>query len=246
MRGIRRLPLRGLYNCRDLGGFPVPGGQTKFGVFLRSEAPCLLPAEDLADLLIYGASTTIDLRGEMEREIRPSDLEHDWRFAYHALPLRHAEAAIPDGQPRKFKPWGDEYIEMIEVNHQWVRQALELAAATRGGLLYHCTTGKDRTGILSALLLSVAGVDRTDIAGDYCISELHLLPVYEQMRGGSLVVSTKQPLVMDEGFFRTKAEYMLQLLDYLDQTYGGVLPFLTECGVSEDTLNAIRRKFIQR
>lgn len=246
MKPIRRLPLKGLYNCRDLGGIPVAGGQTKFGVFIRSEGPCELPGEDLDSLHAYGVTASIDLRGAPEREVRPSDLSLDDRFIYHALPLRHAESAARTGLPREFKPWGEEYIEMIGVNQKWACHAMELAAANDGALLYHCTTGKDRTGIMSALLLSVAGAEHADIAADYCVSELYLTPVYERMKNGTLLLNKNQQLVMDDKFFRTKAEYMLQLLGHLDEAYGGAVGFLKESGVDDITLDAIRHKFVEK
>lgn len=71
----RRLVTKGLYNARDLGGFPTrDGGTTRFGVFVRSEAPVGLPAEDIDYLRAYGITASMDFRSRGEMEARPSDL----------------------------------------------------------------------------------------------------------------------------------------------------------------------------
>ena len=332
MKQSRRLPLQALYNCRDLGGFPTAdGGVTKYGVFLRSEAPCNLPQADLDALLDYGLAETIDLRGGGEVRTRPSDLSSLAGVTYHHKSLFN-EAAVfdknqvdkpgggpgggpggPNGVPaeaqrsgfggekdeqgseRSFQPptqagnedertlrgrggpggpgggpggpggpggldWGEQYKDMAESAKDWAREVLQIAADCPGALLYHCTTGKDRTGILTCYLLSIAGVSRSDIAADYCVSQVYLEPVYAVMRSGKMPGmpgGDQEPGQgqgpggapggpgMDEGFFSTKAENMLKLIDYLTETYGGVVEYLKSFGVSEELMDRIRAKFVE-
>ena len=72
----RRLMTRGLYNARDLGGLPTRDGKvTRFGVFVRSEAPVGLPREDIQYLKDYGGTASMDFRSTGEVEARPSDLK---------------------------------------------------------------------------------------------------------------------------------------------------------------------------
>ena len=71
----KRLPLEGLCNARDLGGFPALGGYTRFGVYVRSEVPRDLTEKDLAFLRAYGVTTSLDLRGPKESEDTPSRLK---------------------------------------------------------------------------------------------------------------------------------------------------------------------------
>lgn len=248
----RRLNLKKLYNARDLGGYPtLDGGVTRFGVFVRSEAPVELPEEDVKALLDYGITASMDFRGKGERSSRPSDLREI--LPYYEKPLFN-EAAMSRGEARKMikMDWGEQYVGMAESAREWAKEVLAIAAENPGVLLYHCTTGKDRTGLLSCYLLSIAGVDRTDIAADYCVSSIYLEPVYEKMRSGRMALIPKQedgkPPVMpkfDNAFFETPASAMLNLIDYLRKTYGGVVEYLREIGVQEETMNRIREKFVE-
>ena len=128
---------------------------------------------------------------------------------------------------------------------------LNIAAQCPGALLYHCTTGKDRTGLMTCYLLSIAGVERADIAADYCVSQIFLEPVYEKIRSGKMHLGPamddpdKKRPPMDENFFQTPATAMLTLIDELTARYGGVVEYLKTIGVTEETMQAIREKFVE-
>lgn len=255
MKYARRLPLAKLYNARDLGGFSVPGGVTRFGVFIRSEAPCELPVSDLDSLREYGVTTSLDLRSAFEAYERPSSLLDVTDYHHKSLfndgvvydPKRD-RGSRPDGPPppapggEKKHDWGVMYRSMAEEARDWAVEVLELAANCKGAMLYHCTTGKDRTGLLTCYLLSIAGVPREDIIADYMVSQVYLLPVYRRMierSGGIFGTDISAP------FFQTPPAAMTALLDYLEETYGGVLPFLREIGVREETIARIRAKLVE-
>ena len=250
----RRLPLKTLYNCRDLGGYPTLDGKvTRFGVFLRSEAPCELDREDLAFLLKYGVTGTADLRSEGERLARPNELAG--HVSYYPMSLFHRAAVYGDASQRMEEfDWGKQYRSMAEDNPAFFRAMLPLCLKEPGALLYHCTTGKDRTGLMTCYLLSIAGVDRADIAADYCVSQVFLEPVYRRIRSGAMKLgpapegAREQLPPMDrlpQSFFETPATAMFTLLDYLRETYGGVVAYLRQIGVSEETMGTIRRKFVE-
>jgi protein-tyrosine phosphatase len=247
MEYARRLQLKGLYNARDLGGFPTAGGGcTRFGVFVRSEAPCELEQADIQALAQYGVTASIDLRSTPETVQRPSSLRET--MAYYHRPLFH-EAAVYNGTQPSAPPkrphgasldWGKMYQEMAEESRDWAIEVLRIAAEEPGAVLYHCTTGKDRTGLLTCYLLSIAGVPREDIAADYCVSELFLAPVYEKLRG-QLPGGEDDA---DDPFFHTPAAAMFALIDYLTERYGGVTAYLREIGVSDGVISRIRTKLL--
>lgn len=251
----RRLMTRGLYNARDLGGFPTADGRTtRFGVFIRSEAPVGLPEEDLIYLRDYGVTASMDFRSTGEIQARPSDLAAVMPY-YHRPLFNEAAMGGAAPHPPKHIGWGEQYISMAEESREWAKDVLAIAADNPGALLYHCTTGKDRTGLMTCYLLSIAGVGRADIAADYCVSQVFLEPVYEKMRSGKMRLGPPpgegkpgdMPPTpkMDESFFQTPASAMLTLLNYLDGTYGGVVAYLRAIGVEETVLETLRKKLIE-
>ena len=241
----RHIVLKTLYNTRDLGGLPtIDGRTTKFGVFIRSEAPYKTDRSDIDFLLNYGVRSTMDLRSEREIHDRPSSFES--LLPYYPKSLFRESVSVSNDVPKtrrkpKFKKkdkdfgidWEEEYINMLENGAGWAREVLNVAAETPGCLLYHCTTGKDRTGLLTLLILSIAGVSREDIAADYCVSQIYLEPVYD----------TLPPMNYD--FYVTPAEAMLGLIDYLENTYGSVVEYIRKTGVSDETMEKIRKKFVE-
>lgn len=247
MTPLRRLPLPGLYNARDLGGFPTAdGGRTRFGVFVRSEAPCELPRGTVDALVSFGLTGSLDLRSTDETLQRPSSLRGV--MSYYHRPLFNEDVAFDGGEQKKGPPpvggdgfdWGKMYCSMAGESRAWAVETLRLAAEEPGALLYHCTTGKDRTGILTCYLLSIAGVAPADIAADYCVSELYLQPVYAKLR--TLLPGARSD---DDPFFHTPASAMYALIDGLTAQHGSVTAFLRDAGVPEETFLRIRDKLVE-
>ena len=227
------------------------GKVTRFGVFVRSEAPVGLCQEDIRYLKDYGVAASMDFRSTGEMKARPSDLRQV--MPYYPRPLFNEAAIIGERKPpvRQNMSWGEHYIEMAEESRRWAVDVLNIAAQCPGVLLYHCTTGKDRTGLMTCYLLSIAGVPRADIAADYCVSQVFMEPVYEKIRNGTMHLGPalddteeKCPPV-DESFFQTPATAMLTLIDDLTARYGGVVEYLRTIGVTEETMQKIREKFVE-
>ena len=257
----RRLMTKELYNARDLGGFPTMDGRTtRFGVFVRSEAPCDLPEEDIAYLRDYGVTASMDFRGTGEIQARPSDLSGIMPYYHRPLFNEAAMGKGPGGPPGgghggpgKMPGWGETYKQMAEEARDWAIDVLTIAAENEGAVLYHCTTGKDRTGVMTCYLLSIAGVSREDIAADYCVSQVFLEPVFHKMRSGQMRMGpppggeggeASMPPMGDD-FFQTPASAMLTLIDYLTERYGGVVEYLRFIGVPESVMDRIREKLVE-
>ena len=149
--------------------------------------------------------------------------------------------------------WGETYKQMAEEARDWAKDVLTLAAENEGAMLYHCTTGKDRTGVMTCYLLSIAGVSREDIAADYCVSQVFLEPVFRKMRSGEMRMGPppgggdgeQSAPPMGDDFFQTPASAMLTLIDYLTERYGGVVEYLRFIGVPESVMDRIREKLVE-
>ena len=253
MKNYRRLPLEGLDNARDLGGFCTSDGRmTKYHTFLRCEVPGSVTEGDIQFLLDYGVTLNIDLRGEIEHEKIPNLLMSCGKF--HALKLPSFNPQVAKGagveQEKPFVRWGEMYIGMCERSKPWIKEVVEAIAENDGAVIYNCTTGKDRTGIISAVLLGIAGVAKEDIIADYCVSEVYLREKYIYL------FNKRPPLIMgdvkegnegnlDDPFFSTSPTNMRMLLDHLEQNYGGIPGYLKQAGISDETVNIIRERFVE-
>ena len=245
----KRLPLEGLYNARDLGGYPTADGKTtKYGVFVRSDAPRRLTEGDLAFLKAFGVTAAVDFRGDREVSMEPSCLNGPGWVRYHRSPAFNEQVAFAargraGGPPvTSFVDWGAKYIEMAEECGGWVKTTLELFAGSGGAVLYHCTTGKDRTGIISALLLGLCGVSDEDIIADYCVSEVYLEPVYLQLLDAFKRHWPDEAVSLTDPFFRTAPGNMAALLGHLNGRYGGIGGYLAACGVPGGVAAALKAR----
>jgi protein-tyrosine phosphatase len=222
-------------NVRDLGGLPVLDGQgiaapltVRCGRIVRSDLPASLTAEGWDALVLHGVRTIIDLRSPREIALEP-----------YAIPApagavqRHEIAMLPLDEEmmallRNCATRGDEYILFVE-NYQAPIAAIlrAIAEAPAGGVLYHCQAGKDRTGIITALLLGLAGVPDEIIVADYAVSQSLLAPRWEQEVREALAAGTEPP-------FRplTEPETMQALLDHLRARYRGPEGYLAAIGIT--------------
>ena len=244
MKPVRRLAIAGLSNCRDLGGYAAEGGVTRWGVFYRSEAPCSLGAAGVAALRRLGLWETIDLRGDAEIAWRPSALEEV--FPYRKISLNGgAETFEKKNLPQGPFSWDKVYIKRAREHADWVAAAVTACAEAQGPVLFHCTTGKDRTGIIACCLLGAVGVAREDIAADYCLSQVYLQEMFEAMRTGALTIR-REPGNFEPYVFQTPFQAMLDFYDFFNREYGGIPAYLLKIGVKEETLCRLAERFVEK
>ena len=179
----RRLPLATVYNMRDLGGFAAAAGVTAFGRLWRSDLLGELPEGDVAAIERAGVRTVIDLRGDDERARVPNSLNGRPGITYVGLPLL---GDVDTLAARMGMPLHDSFMHSLSIlystmadsNPDCFVQVFEalLSGLVRGGVVFHCTAGKDRTGVIAAMVLELCGVARADIVADYAVTEIHLRP----------------------------------------------------------------------
>ncbi len=237
MGSQRRLQLENIINCRDLGGYPCGDRVTKFGRFLRCGIPLTPTSDDIVALMQYGVTTVLDLRGDWEFEMMPSVFRFMDRVSYHHVCLYEINAAVS----KEFDGTLEQSYELsVELYKENYAQALRVIANVPDGcVLFHCYFGKDRTGLLCALLMHIAGVDTTDIIADYQVSYTYILSFIEKekARTGGMLWDTKE-----ENFY-SDANSIAALLQFIRKKYGSVMQYIREIGITEAEIERIRAKF---
>jgi protein-tyrosine phosphatase len=167
----RHIRLAGLFNLRDAGGFPtVAGGRVRWRTLFRSDALGNLDQDGIATLAEFGLRTIVDLRTHIEAELAPSAVAGLDAQTIHISLLSGDLQALP-------YELGEIYRYMIDERGGAIAAAIKaLSARSALPALVHCSAGKDRTGIVIALILAVLGVPDQVIAADYALSARYLDP----------------------------------------------------------------------
>lgn len=206
----RSLPLQGASNVRDLGGWPVAGGRrVRAGRIWRSAALHGLTEDDLGALSRAGIATVCDLRGEREAARAPSRLPPGAEA--HPLPIEPFVGASLRDMLERGAATGEGATELLRQAYlAYVSDHLEayrslfalLLREERRPLLFHCSAGKDRTGIGAALILTVLGADRATVMADYVATDRlwrrdHPLPPGTPRAAADAILST-HPTMLEE------------------------------------------------
>jgi protein-tyrosine phosphatase len=238
----RRLAWEGLLNARDLGGYPAAGGrETRWGAVVRSDSLAALTEAGRAALAGYGIRAIVDLRlpDELARHPNPYAEPGDHGIAYTNVSILDPAA----GYPPDTLTLAENYLWTLDRFAGYVAEVMAaIAGAPEGGVLIHCAAGKDRTGLISALLLGLAGVPAETIAADYALTAELLRPRdQEWLEHGPGERAEREALAAR---FAPTAEVMLAVLRKLTERYGGVEPYLLEAGLSRGDLERLRDRLL--
>jgi protein-tyrosine phosphatase len=247
------IELDGAHNVRDLGGLRAAGGQTQRGVLLRSDALDACSPADVEQLVdSVGLAHVIDLRTQAERTERGRGLLGDSKVRYTELSLidegqatqrntTRAEAFAAGGDPSRIM--ADSYVQLLEMGGTPFVTAVDRIVAPGGSpVLIHCAAGKDRTGVMIALLLDAAGVDRDAIVADYAATHERMERVVARLRAARdfQKVAAEIPAFVMEA----RPATMELFLQDLDQRWNGASNFLMESGATAETLERWRSLFV--
>ena len=237
----RVVRLAGTQNLRDVGGLAtVDGRQTRWRVLYRSDCLDRLDADGQQWLIKAGLRSIIDLRDNGEVARAPNVFASSAHVKYRRVPIwdepmpagqeaAEQEPDLENGYRRELDQRGARLSEVVE----------EIIALDGTPVLIHCAAGKDRTGVVIALLLAAVGVPRATIAEDYALSAVCLGPEY-------LVAS--QRWVEERGLdwerwahlFVTPPERMLRTLEYVDTEFGGIERYFIQHGLAAGQLDELR------
>lgn len=226
---MRRIPLAHMMNLRDLGGYAAQDGKTTlFGRLLRSDAPIGLPSEEIRVLTDLGIRTAIDLRSEEETQRRPCSLKDTAGIAYIPIPF-----VVGSRSPKTREEVPEIYLE-IAADFPAMRQIMCTISHAEGTVLFFCAAGKDRTGVVAALLLLLAGVERNDILADYQVSYTYI----RSMIADLLKKEPERPPFTGH----SDMEYMDAFLDRFEAVYGLVSDYLRTIGLTWEEIELLCMK----
>lgn len=246
---MRTLAWDGCLNVRDLGGHATANGRrTHFGRVVRADSVRRLSPEGWAALVEYGIKTVVDLRYHSELEAEPPpdlgvEVVHLSLFGepdverwaeLDALGLAAGDAAASTRIV---------YLELAEDHRSNLADAVAAVAhAPEGGVVVHCHAGKDRTGLVTAFLLRLAGVSREDVGADYALSERNLAPLVEAWIAEA---GDERERERRRWITSTPAAAMVGVLEEVERRYGDVGSYLRAGGASESELDAARARLLE-
>ncbi|MCB1297459.1 MAG: tyrosine-protein phosphatase [Microthrixaceae bacterium] len=265
--------LDGAVNFRDLGGMPLTGGgQTRPGVFYRSEALNTLTPEGEAALAASPIGVIVDFRMDTERAGAPDVLPETRPFKVVNLSVMqgglagaaqaafaaadHTGAGAPDPAAMQqlmsnvlaaIPTLGEMYVQMLDGGAPAFAEVAGLVAAstdeTPSAVLIHCTAGKDRTGVSAALILDAVGVERDAIVADYASSAQHLAgPWADGMLEMVRRLGAPATPALVQLITGTPPEAITQALAWVDAHFGGSAQYLQSGGLSDAQLAALRAR----
>jgi protein-tyrosine phosphatase len=244
----RELAWEGLLNVRDLGGHSTEdGGETKYGRIVRADSIRRLTEAGWQTLLDYGVRTIIDLRTDEERQSDPPaelplEIEHISLFDEDPLVFMKVES-VADEAPDVATATRDVYLVFLEsFKHNVARALRGVANAPEGGVVVHCMGGKDRTGLITAFLLHIAGVPTEEIAADYAISEERLRPRHEEWFAAA---ETEAELERLKRVAQTPAKSIVGVFEELERRYGSVEDYLRSGGLGDEDLARLRARLLE-
>jgi len=232
-----------LYNFRDLGGYAAAEGrQVRWGRLYRSDSLGKLAGTDLDQFAAIGVRAVIDLRHswEIDKRGRVPDAAG---LAYHNLSIEHRpydQSALGDVvDPVRFL--ADRYAEVASDGVHEIRQALKVIAASDSApLVIHCASGKDRTGVLAAIVLSLLGVSEQDIIADFALTGL----ATQRLIADWHAAYPGKPLLWPH-FGTAPAELMRVFLAELTSTFGSVREYVTGyLGVTDTVIAELGRLYL--
>jgi len=230
--GRQRLELAGAFNFRDVAGFSMePGLRMRRGRVFRSDALHRLTPDDVVRLEELGIGRVFDLRSTAE-------LDMDGLGPFASAAGRHVHVPLVEVSLSPFDPLIDwsridlqsRYVEMLREGAVSIRAILsELAGPAPQATVVHCTGGKDRTGVVVAVLLRALGVADDEIVADYAISEVYLRALTESYRS-----ELEQSAIGVEAvayLTSSPPERMRFLLSEMDRIWGSTTGYLEWIGV---------------
>ena len=234
----RHLKFEGTYNFRDAGGYPVRhGGATRWRTLFRSDSPHRLSEVDRCTLIESGLRTAVDLRQASELTEAPNVFAANTQVTFCHLPLLSDGPSMPQDLPALV----DVYRTILDERGDQVRAVLAALAAPKAlPAVVNCTAGKDRTGLIVALILGLSGVSEASIVADYALSGDCLAGAFsDEVRRRA----EEQDLSYDL-LTQCDPEFMRETLAHLRRKYGGIEAYVRATGLEGQEIERLRQSMV--
>jgi protein-tyrosine phosphatase len=240
----RRIELEGCLNFRDLGGYPTRDGRrVRWRRIFRSDGLHLLTDGDIRRLRDEIAlSEVIDLRSSAELGSEGRGMLSAESIAFHHVPLFDGEVREQRARASELT-LADRYVLMAEFAAERIGSVVTRLALANGPAVFHCAAGKDRTGVISAVLLGLLDVPDEAIVADYAATQDSLDAIVERLmalEGYQRMLSALPPDTL-----HAKPETMTALLDGLRARFGSIAGYARHAGVADDAVARLRATMVE-
>jgi protein-tyrosine phosphatase len=245
---VTSLTWEGCLNVRDLGGLPTEDGRrTRLGGVVRADNVRTLTDEGWRALADHGVQRIVDLRWPEELESdQPRDVEIEVVHvsvlgeAYDPEYVKELDAHLA-GVDDVADHYAWSYVEFLERYRERFGRVFAAIADADGTVVVHCVAGKDRTGLVSAVLLRLAGVDHATIGADYALSAENLRPRREAWLQEARDEQERAKL---EKLVNTPAGAMTRVMLEIERRYGDVASYLRAAGLSNEQVGRLRERLV--
>ncbi len=238
-REERLIKLEKMVNTRDLGGYETQSGTyTRAHKYIRASSPAQASVKDIADLKAYGVKAVIDLRSDFEKEHQKNPFQNEKDIDYYEVNLfDSSKASVVPEEVKQYRDLGGVYLYTLESSKARFKDVFDIFLKyPYEGVLFHCSAGKDRTGMVAALLLDLVGCHEYDIVKDYSESYENNLEINEGLAEMMNNEEAKQ-------YLKSSPRYMMEFLDYLREHYGSAKEYLLEIGMQIDDVEQLIENF---
>jgi protein-tyrosine phosphatase len=239
------IPVEGTFNLRDLGGYSTADGRrTRRGRIFRADSLAKITDAGLLQLEALALGLVCDLRSDAELEHLPDRVPDAVRHHHNPMQMNvnvMGDFLDPtfDGESFRLESM---YIHMLDYSGETFRRVFEqLADADSYPYLFHCAGGKDRTGMVAALVLRIVGVPDEVVVEDF--NDTYILPKIAEFR--EAMRRRGMNALVAEKMFRAPAEAMVTTLAYLDERYGSAAGYLASIGVTDQQIAALVDAFVE-
>lgn len=228
-------------NFRDLGGYPTSDGRSiRWRTLFRSDALHALSPADVSHLTAIGLTDIVDLRSSFELDAEGRGPLEQQPMAFHHTPLFDGDPKSGDRAAAETMTLGDRYLGLMIVGQKKIANVVRILAAARGGAVYHCAAGKDRTGVISAVLLGALGVPDDLIVADYALSAERIDAIIARVMSMKGYEDALAHMPADT--LHALPETMEKVVAEVAARYGSMEGYLRDAGVDDSVLERLRAK----